>query len=160
MKCTPRAESDLSAQSDTRPPQQRGLSLPIRLTRRGGAVEPAPLHLTLRCPRGSRFRGKAEAAAPSCHEETPPKAGRADCSDKERVLFNLWLQKEFPCFAAKPSDRETATRLSFACHSPPRHAAQSCSVIASMAGLLCRTGRRSDSAAASARQVCTVSFAG
>ena len=66
MKCTPRAESGLSARSDARPPQQqRGLSLPIWLTRRGGAVEPAPPRLALRYPRGSRECGKPETAAPS-----------------------------------------------------------------------------------------------
>ena len=32
----------------------------IRLTRWGGAVEPAPPHLALRYPRGSRERGKAK----------------------------------------------------------------------------------------------------
>lgn len=65
MKCTPRAESGLSARSDPRPPRQRGLSLPVMLTRRGGAVEPAPPRLALRYPRGSRECGKAETAGPS-----------------------------------------------------------------------------------------------
>ena len=51
--------------------------MPIRLTRRGGAVEPAPPRLALRYPRGSRVRGDAETVAPSAHEEAPPfRAGR------------------------------------------------------------------------------------
>ena len=65
MKCTPRAESGLSARSDTGPRSSGGFPLPIRLIRRGGAVEPAPPRLALRYPRGSRKRGKAETAAPS-----------------------------------------------------------------------------------------------
>lgn len=47
------------------PRSSGGFPLSIRLTRRGGAVEPAPPRLALRYPRGSRKRGKAETAAPS-----------------------------------------------------------------------------------------------
>ena len=41
MKCTPRAESGLSARSDTRPPQQRGLSL-VDLVDQAGRSRPRP----------------------------------------------------------------------------------------------------------------------
>ena len=54
--------------------------MPIWLTRRGGAVEPAPPRLALRYPRGSRVRGKAETAAPShdaAKQSAPPLWGGA-----------------------------------------------------------------------------------
>ena len=63
------------------------------MTRRGGAVEPAPPRLALRYPRGSRVRGDAETAAPSSHEEAPPFTGGARV--REGVPFNVGLPQGF-----------------------------------------------------------------
>ena len=68
----------------------------IWLTRRGRAVEPAPPHLALRYPRGSRRCGKAETTAPSPHKEAPPEKGGAGISNREGVPVNVRLPREFP----------------------------------------------------------------